>query len=239
MVNQPPETQSADAAGTPLSKAASELNNLLQIMSSTTALIEKAQTGGDDSEKTIAMLRVSIERAEKVAADLVDQAGGSKEKTFVSSDAARFRKQKNTESGATTQCILLVDDEHMALTLVQRLLVEAGYQVVTAQSGFECLDLFRLRPYNFHLVLLDLTMPFMDGEETFQRLREIRPDTPVVLCTGFVQQDRLDRLMNAGLVGFLRKPLAPDEIVGFVRSVLQSVRYSGGTAKSASISPMI
>jgi DNA-binding NtrC family response regulator len=114
----------------------------------------------------------------------------------------------------------------MALTLVGKILTDAGYQVTTAQSGFECLDHFRRRPFEFELVLLDLTMPFMDGEETFKRLREVRHDIAVVLCTGFIQQDRLQRLMKAGLAGFLRKPLAPQEIVGHVRSMLANARYS-------------
>src|SRR5205085_970193 len=122
--------------------------------------------------------------------------------------------------------ILVVDDEQMALTLVEKVLTEAGFQVATAQSGFECLDNFRRRPFDFELVLLDLTMPFMDGEETFNRLRELRPDVAVVLCTGFIQQDRLQRLMRAGLAGFLRKPLGPHEIVGHVRSILANARYS-------------
>jgi DNA-binding NarL/FixJ family response regulator len=88
------------------------------------------------------------------------------------------------------------------------------------------------------LVLLDLTMPFMDGEETFHRLREIRAEIPVVLCTGFIRQDRLDRLMKDGIAGFLRKPLAPDEIVDHVRSVLASLKYaqtSGALSDSSSI----
>ncbi len=132
----------------------------------------------------------------------------------------------------------------MALVLIKRLLSEADYQVVTAQSGFEALDLFRRQPQAFQLVLLDLTMPFMDGEETFHRLREIRADMPVVLCTGFIRlreiradmpvvlctgfirQDRLDRLMKAGIAGFLRKPLAPDEIVDHIRGVLDSLKYA-------------
>jgi len=126
----------------------------------------------------------------------------------------------------------------MALTLIKRLLTQAGNHVVTAQSGFECLDLFRRRPRGFQLVLLDLTMPFMDGEETFHRLREIRPDVPIVLCTGFIQRHRLDRLMKAGLAGFLRKPLAPDEIVEHVRGLLTSLKYSrssGVVANSSSL----
>ena len=69
-------------------------------------------------------------------------------------------------------------------------------------------------------------MPSMDGEETFQRLREIREDIPVILCTGFIRRDRLNRMMDAGVAGFLRKPLAPDEILEHMRGVLASVKYS-------------
>jgi len=146
-------------------------------------------------------------------------------------DLAAFAKTKSVPpSSATPQSILLVDDEKMALMLVKRILSEAGYRVATAQSGFECLDLFRLHPRAYDLVLLDLTMPFMDGEETLRRLREIRSDVSVVLCAGFIEQEKLDRLMSAGLAGYLRKPLAPDEIVSHVRSTLQSVKYSRDNA---------
>ena len=69
-------------------------------------------------------------------------------------------------------------------------------------------------------------MPFMDGEETFHRLREIRADIPVVLCTGFIRREQLAHFMKDGIAGFLRKPLAPDEIVDHVRSVLASLKYA-------------
>jgi CheY-like chemotaxis protein len=211
-----------------ISKAASELNNLLQIISGTSAEIENLWEGSDGSEKYLEMLRESIERAEAVAAQLTLQAGGAEEKVLMHPELAAFVKPKTiSQMPAPKPGILVVDDEEMALTLVKQLLSTAGYHVTTAQSGFECLDLFRRRPHAYQLVLLDLTMPFMDGEETFQRLREIRPDVPVVLCTGFIQGERLDRLMSAGLTGYLRKPLAPDEIISNVRSVLESVKYTG------------
>jgi len=73
-------------------------------------------------------------------------------------------------------------------------------------------------------------MPFVDGEETLRRLREIRSDVSVVLCAGFIEQEKLDRLMSAGLAGYLREPLAPDEIVSHVRSTLQSLKYSRDNA---------
>src|SRR5438045_8697463 len=101
---------------------------------------------------------------------------------------------------------MVVDDEQMALVLAKRVLVEAGFEVVTAQSGFECLDLFRKRPRHFDLILLDLTMPFMDGEETFGRLRSIRPEFVVLLRTGIIVRARLDAMSSAGIAG---RPLQP------------------------------
>src|SRR5712691_8186717 len=210
-----------------LSKATSELNNLLQIISGTSAEIENLWEGSDASEKYLAVLRASIERAEAVAGQLAEHAGCTEEKMLMHPELAAFIKPKSVSRMPVSKpSILVVDDEEMALTLIKSLLSEAGYRVLTAQSGFECLDLFRRQPQGYELILLDLTMPFMDGEETFHRLREIRPDVPILLCTGFIQQDRLERLMSAGLTGFLRKPLAPDEIVDHVRSTLEGLKYS-------------
>jgi CheY-like chemotaxis protein len=212
----------------PVSKATSELNNLLQIIAGTSSLIENIWEGNDASEKYLAMLRASIERAEKVTAELAHYAGGTEKKSLVHPEIAGFIKTKTAPPAEPPrQSILVVDDEQMALALIKRLLSEAGFSVITAQSGFECLDIFRRRPHNFDLVLLDLTMPFMDGEETFGRLREIRPDVAVVLCTGFIDHERLDRMLHAGLCGFMRKPIAPDEIVRHVRSVLEGVKLMG------------
>jgi CheY-like chemotaxis protein len=219
-----------------LSKSTSELNNLLQIISDTGGLMRKAAGVGPEGQKYLEMLRTSIDRAEKVAADLAEQAGGAREKVALHASVASVPTAKANTSSAPKQSILLVDDEQMALTLLKRTLSEAGYEVTTAQSGFECLDIFRLRPHRFDLVLLDLTMPFMDGEETYQRLHDIRNDIPVVLCTGFILQERLTQMMASGLSGFLRKPLAPNEIVQVVRSTLESVRYNRDSLKADSTS---
>ena len=210
-----------------VSQATSELNNLLQIISGTTSEIGNLWEGQEGSEQYLSMLRSSIDRAEAVAAQLAEQAGGTDQKILVHPELASFVAPKAiAEIPRAKPCILVVDDEPMALILIKRLLTEAGYQVVTVQSGFECLDVFRNQPTTFQLVLLDLTMPFMDGEETFHRLREIRRDIPVVLCTGFIQRERLDRLMKDGIVGFLRKPLAPDEIIDHIQAILASLKYA-------------
>jgi len=80
-------------------------------------------------------------------------------------------------------------------------------------------------------------MPFMDGEETFGRLKGIRPDVVVLLSTGFIAQDRLDRMIDAGMAGFLHKPHRPDELVKNIRTVLESVKLSrAGCAAGATAS---
>lgn len=227
------ENGRTDESPEPISKATSELNNLLQIIAGTSSLIENIWEGNDASEKYLAMLRSSIERAESVTSELARHAGGSEKKSFVHPDIAGFVKTKGApHAEAPRQTILVVDDEEMTVGLQKRLLCDAGFNVLTAQSGFECLDLFRRRPHGCDLVLLDLTMPFMDGEETFDRLREIREDAHVVLCTGFIAHERLERMLRSGLSGFLRKPIAPDELVGYVRSILQGVRFKGASSGS-------
>jgi CheY-like chemotaxis protein len=217
---------SGPAADGSAPKAASELNNLLEIIAGTSSLIENIWDGNDGSEKYFQMLRASIDRAADITAELVAQAGGSDEKVLLHPELAAFaRRRKAPEAPAPVRqrCILAVDDEPMNLVLAKRILSPAGFEVITAASGFECLDLFRKSPAKYDLVLLDLSMPFMDGEETFERLKGISPNVVVLLSTGFIDQERLDRMLAAGMSGFLRKPHRPAELVAHVHAVLQSV----------------
>jgi CheY-like chemotaxis protein len=209
-----------------LAEATSELNNLLQIISGTSALLEGVCPANSESQQYLMTLRATLERAEKLASKLVKQAGGPAERAATNAKLPVVETTSASGAKGKKPRIMIVDDEQITLGLVSRILKEADCEVTTAQSGFECLDHFRQQPFQFDLVLLDLTMPFMDGEETFHRLRELRRDVPVVMCTGFIQHERLQRLMSEGLAGFLRKPLPPDEIIGQVRTTLAKARYS-------------
>jgi CheY-like chemotaxis protein len=120
----------------------------------------------------------------------------------------------------------VVDDEPMALELLHSVLTDAGYEVAVAQSGFESLDLFRRDTHAFDLILTDLSMPLMDGEETFERLRQMSPTVNVVLMAGFVDSGRLEKMMNNGLSGFVGKPFAPVEILAVVTSVISAADQS-------------
>ena len=204
------------------SKVASELNNLIQIISGTSSLIENIWEGSPGSEKYFEMLRASIERAEQVTAQLVAQAGGAVQKRVLPSGLEQ-RFDEALIAGPANQrkhSILVVDDEPMALELLHSVLTEAGYDVTVAQSGFECLDMFRRNGQSHDLILTDLSMPLMDGEETFQRLRQLCPTVKVVLMAGFVDSGRLEKMMSNGLSGFVGKPFAPVEILAVVTSVI-------------------
>jgi CheY-like chemotaxis protein len=135
--------------------------------------------------------------------------------------------------------ILVVDDEPAARVLGKRVFSEAGFEVATVQSGFECLELFRQHPRYFDLILLDLSMPFMDGEETFTRLRAINPNVVVLLSTGFMAQERVERMLAAGMAGFLRKPHNPAELVAQVESALKKVNMSRAGCAAADITVSI
>lgn len=206
---------------------ASELNNLLQIIAGTSALIENIWEGNEGADKYFGMLRESVERAAQVTTQLVELSGNVGEKIVMHPEYARLRHTKTEPPGdAEKKRIMVVDDERMLLILASELLRDAGYSVVTAQSGFECLDLFRASPRHFDLVVLDLSMPLMDGEETFQRLRGLRPDVRVMLCTGFVQQERLKGMLDAGLCGFIQKPIGSEQYLKVVRTALQEAAFS-------------
>jgi CheY-like chemotaxis protein len=209
-------------------ESTSELNNLLQIISNTSALIENIWDGNPGSEKYFAMLRASVERAEKIIAELVERSGGSAIKVLIHPDLAAFTRPKNPSPPLPLQqqCVLVVDDEEPLLTLSKRIFSDAGFEVVTAQSGFECLDFFRRRPHAFNLILLDLAMPVMNGEETFTRLRDISTDVPIVVMTGFIDKEQLQRMLSAGLAGYLRKPHSPAEMVLYCKAIMESFRLS-------------
>jgi CheY-like chemotaxis protein len=204
----------------------SELNNLLQVISSTSELINDITKSNPSCSKYMKMLRESIERATEITTELVRQSGGCEKKALLRPDLSDFiRTNTATSRGRDTPSVLVVDDEPMALNLARHILSEAGFHVTTACSGFECIELCRSKPNVFDLVVLDLTMPGMDGAETFARLRTICPDLSVVISTGFIAQEKLNQMLSSGLTGFVRKPLPPDEYIGHIRAILSKANF--------------
>jgi PAS domain S-box-containing protein len=116
--------------------------------------------------------------------------------------------------------ILVADDEETIRALARRILEKAGFDVITAEHGLRAVEAFRERAEEITAVLLDMTMPHMDGEQVFRELRRIRPDVCVILSSGYNEQDATRRFSGTGLAGFIHKPYSPAELIAKIREVL-------------------
>lgn len=127
--------------------------------------------------------------------------------------------------------ILLVDDEDIILNVGRDLLEELGYEVVTAADGFAAVNIFRGNQGNqgnqekIDLVITDMLMPKMNGRELFYQLRQIDPDCPVILASGYTDNAGLDEMKRDGLRGFLPKPFNSEDLKRLLGEVMARPVY--------------
>jgi signal transduction histidine kinase/CheY-like chemotaxis protein len=114
---------------------------------------------------------------------------------------------------------LVVDDDPGVRRVASRMLGSFGLSVRAVESGQEALDALAEQSDAFDVVLLDLTMPAMDGPETFERIRQLRPSLPVVMMSGY-HEDELRPDLDARISGFIQKPFTPGELARRVRAAL-------------------
>ena len=105
-----------------------------------------------------------------------------------------------------TGTVLLVDDEAMVREVAREMLRAIGLTVVTAADGLEALSIFRDRGDEFDLVVLDMNMPKMSGDEVFREIRDLRADTRVVISSGYSEADTVRAFRDDAPAGFLEKP---------------------------------
>ncbi len=132
----------------------------------------------------------------------------------------KYEEPKMLPSG--TERILFVDDEQFLIDIADQMLTRLGYQVTTRISSVEALKLFESDPDRFDLVITDMDMPNMPGDSLAQTLIKIRPDIPIILCTGY--SDRIDkkRAKGLGIKAFAMKPIVMRDMAVIVRKVLDS-----------------
>lgn len=117
--------------------------------------------------------------------------------------------------------VLIVDDEHSVREVTNRMLKHAGFTTLTAKDGGEGVELFREHAAEIVAVLLDLTMPILDGEQALRQIRRISPDVRVILTSGFTEEAAAARFADLGLAGFIQKPYQPDALIKKFREVLE------------------
>jgi signal transduction histidine kinase len=117
--------------------------------------------------------------------------------------------------------ILLVDDEVPLLKAGEQILVSFGYQVTTATGSLEALRMFKAAPHQFDLVITDLTMPKMTGLELSNRIRNLRADIPIILCTGFSEAIQPETVQRLGIRKVVIKPVHWKDLAQVIRQSLK------------------
>ncbi|MBW2062669.1 MAG: response regulator, partial [Deltaproteobacteria bacterium] len=116
--------------------------------------------------------------------------------------------------------VLFVDDEEALVDTGTQLLERLGYKVTAKTSSLEALEVFKAEPEGFDLVITDQTMPQMTGEKLAQELLSIRPDIPVILCTGFSERLTAEKIKEMGVRALIMKPVVINQLARIIRQVL-------------------
>ncbi len=119
--------------------------------------------------------------------------------------------------------ILVVDDEETVLNVTCRILRQYGFNVIAAHDGYDALEQLKSNIHDISLVILDMTMPGLDGEATFREMRKYDPQLKIILSSGFSEQEATNKFTGKGLTGFIQKPYRPIELAVKVQAALPEV----------------
>ena len=118
--------------------------------------------------------------------------------------------------------ILLADDEELIRITVGEMLEDIGYKVLLVENGQEAVDLYKKHHSEIDVVLLDMSMPILNGREAFLKLKGIDKNCKVLLSSGFLKNEDVDALRKLGLTGFIRKPYRDYELSQLLVEVLKN-----------------
>lgn len=127
---------------------------------------------------------------------------------------------KITPCGIET--VLFIDDEADIVKITQSLLEEQGFRVIGTTNPQKALEIFKSKPEGFDIVITDMAMPYMTGDILFTNIKKIRPEIPVILCTGHSSQIDEQKATDMGLSAYILKPLCRNEFIETIRNVLDN-----------------
>jgi CheY-like chemotaxis protein len=223
-----------------LRSTATELANLLQVVKEAEDYLETVIAETSDTYKQFAILRNGLLRASQLSRALSERVQRLEGGVAMPAQTTPASSEGEKESGGTSapviptdpsapkETVLVVDDEDFVTMLAKRVLTDEGYRVFTAKDGFQCLDLYKQKKEEIDLVILDFTMPILDGAEVFDELRSINPRVAVMLSSGFAEQDSLRSMLAKGLRGFIPKPYTQQKLLQQVRSTLDALKNERG-----------
>ncbi|MDA3851069.1 MAG: response regulator, partial [Spirochaetaceae bacterium] len=123
-------------------------------------------------------------------------------------------------------CILVVDDERVIRASTKSMLEDLGYDVLLAEDGRRGLEIFKENQETIVLVILDMIMPVMNGTQCFKAIKEISPETPIFMASGFAKEEDIKELLSQGLFGFLQKPYKMNDLSSMVSRAIDKSNNS-------------
>jgi PAS domain S-box-containing protein len=131
--------------------------------------------------------------------------------------------EAKTELEMGHENILLVDDEPAVVRLEQQMLERLGYKISSHTSSLDAVEVFRSNPDAFDIIITDMTMPNMTGDQLAKEILSIKPDMPIIICTGFSERINKEQAGIIGIKGFLMKPIIKSDMAQMVRNVLDAI----------------
>ncbi|MBS3795400.1 MAG: response regulator [Candidatus Thorarchaeota archaeon] len=196
-----------------------EFNNLLQGIIGLAEIIELDESLSEEGTLAIRTIQELGEDAHDLIQDveISKQSIADREKRFVQikpevAEAKTRSKQK--------PAILVVEDDHLVLNVVTRMLKQLGHNTLTARSGTDALDLYRNNAERIELVITDMKMPNMGGLELAEHILTDNPETKIVVMSGYLQEDVDIEPSQFGLAGWLEKPMTADRLRQVINSVI-------------------
>ena len=142
-------------------------------------------------------------------------------------DEAALEQEKEFNLPCGSEHILLVDDEPTIVEIEAQMLARLGYRVSSAEGSMAALEMFRHAPQDYDLVLTDMTMPKMAGDRLAFEMLAVRPDLPIILCTGFSVNISAEKALEMGIKAFVYKPIVEADLARIVRKVLDERQEAG------------
>ncbi len=119
-----------------------------------------------------------------------------------------------------TERVLFIDDEMMIVVIASQMLERLGYTVTAKTCSTNALESFEIQPDNFDLIILDMIMPEISGDKLTIKLKAIRPDIPVIICTGFSRNLTAKKTKSMGINAVITKPIVINDLANIIRDVL-------------------
>ena len=139
-------------------------------------------------------------------------------------DSESIPDMKGHQGGS--ERIMLVDDEEPIAKLQKKILERLGYRVTSCITGFDALEAFNVSPSSYDLLITDMSMPNIPGDELARKIKSVRSDIPIIICTGFSERIHTDTFEKMGINGLLMKPVLKSDLATMVRNVLDKSKNS-------------